>query len=116
MKGPRSVITASVAAASSRKRATGTGADKEKATETETEKDIAILLRQHNERFRPEAAYEPSRHSMRDVRRWEQETGKTWSQLTPKERERANKAIDDTKRMDATKKATGTGARTTVGR
>jgi len=108
------VVTAAAAAATSRKRATGAGAEKEK--EKEKEKDIAALLRQHNERFRPEAAYEPPRHSMRDVRRWEQETGRTWSQLTPKERERANSAIDDTKRMDATRKATGTGARSTAHR
>lgn len=51
------------------------------------------LLKKHNQRFAPIPIYEPPRHSVRDVRKWEKSSGKTWSSLRPEEREVANAEI-----------------------
>lgn len=50
------------------------------------------LLRKHNQKFQ-KSAYEPSRHSVRDVKRWELLHGKTWSTLSVEDKEAANKEI-----------------------
>ena len=60
--------------------------------------EVMLLLKKHNEQFRGKSssgrqAYEPSRHSVRDVRVWERATGKTWSGLATEEREAANAEI-----------------------
>ena len=57
--------------------------------------DISMieLLKKHNQRFAPIPIYEPPRHSVRDVRKWEKSTGKKWSSLRPEEREIANAEI-----------------------
>jgi hypothetical protein len=39
------------------------------------EDDMKELLSMHNQRFKPTASYEPSRHSVRETRKWERETG-----------------------------------------
>ncbi len=61
--------------------------------------ELLKRLRAHNERFVAPAAYEPPRHSVRDVRRWEklQPDGKVWALLKPDERERANREIAEMK-------------------
>ena len=56
--------------------------------------DMMELLKKHNKQFIKQAEYEPSRHSVRDVRKWEKETGKTWANLLPADRELANKEIE----------------------
>lgn len=55
--------------------------------------DMLDLLKKHNKKFQATTLYEPSRHSVRDVRKWERLTGKTWSSLKPDEREEANEHI-----------------------
>lgn len=54
---------------------------------------MMALLQQHNKKFRAPVLYEPSRHSVRDVRRWERSSGLTWSSLPPEQREQANSDI-----------------------
>ena len=51
------------------------------------------LLKKHNQRFAPVPIYEPPRHSVRDVRKWEKESGKSWQTLSPEEREVVNAEI-----------------------
>jgi hypothetical protein len=58
---------------------------------------MIALLRKHNARFAPVPIYEPSRHSVRDVRKWEKLSGKLWSTLRPEEREVANAEISKLK-------------------
>jgi hypothetical protein len=82
---------------------------------TEEEDETALLttlLRKHNEKFAPIPAYEPPRHSVREVRAWEKtsgmhlsvnctfkccnydsSTGRTWNSLKPEEREKVNAEI-----------------------
>ena len=55
--------------------------------------ELGELLAKHNQRFK-QTTYEPPRHSVRDVRRWEKETGKIWANLNPQDREKANGDID----------------------
>ena len=57
------------------------------------EKEMLILLRKHNEKFTPKTKYEPSRHSVRDVRKWEKISCKEWSALSHEERILANEEI-----------------------
>lgn len=57
------------------------------------EKEMLVLLRKHNEKFTPKTKYEPSRHSVRDVRKWEKISGKEWSVLSHEERILANEEI-----------------------
>lgn len=64
---------------------------------TATDKSLEMLLKQHNARFAPTPAYEPPRHSVRDVRRWEKISGKTWNELKPEDREKANEEISKMK-------------------
>jgi hypothetical protein len=59
----------------------------------ENEKEMLILLRKHNEKFTPTTKYEPSRHSVRDVRKWEKISGKEWCALAQEERILANDEI-----------------------
>jgi hypothetical protein len=65
------------------------------------QKDMLNLLRRHNERFVPPTKYEPSRHSVRDVRKWEKISGTEWATLTPEARVSANEEIMKMKRGDA---------------
>jgi hypothetical protein len=61
--------------------------------DTMENQDMLDILKRHNEKFAVAPLYEPPRHSVRDVRQWERETGKIWSQLKPEEREVANEEI-----------------------
>ena len=63
------------------------------------ETSMVELLKKHNQRFAPIPIYEPSRHSVRDVRKWEKSSGKTWSSLRPEEREVANAEIGRAKEL-----------------
>ena len=68
-------------------------------TSTSAEDDTAMmeLLKKHNKRFAPIPIYEPPRHSVRDVRKWEKSSGKTWLSLKPEEREVVNAEIENMK-------------------
>ena len=68
-------------------------------TSTSAEDDTAMmeLLKKHNKRFAPIPIYEPPRHSVRDVRKWEKSSGKTWLSLKPEEREVVNAEIESMK-------------------
>lgn len=59
--------------------------------------DLMAMLRTHNKQACPAHTYEPARHSVRDVRKWERASGRTWAELKPDERERANREIDERK-------------------
>jgi hypothetical protein len=63
------------------------------ATAKDAETDMMELLKKHNQRFAPIPVYEPPRHSVRDVRKWEKASGKLWSNLKPEEREVVNADI-----------------------
>ena len=65
--------------------------------------DVLERLKKHNERFSVIAAYEPSRHSARDVRDWERDQGKLWSDLTPSQRAVANRQITEMKRKKSSR-------------
>jgi hypothetical protein len=58
------------------------------------------LLKAHNAKFVPVPAYEPPKHSVREVRNWEKLTGKLWCELKPEERQAAN---DEISRMKESK-------------
>lgn len=64
-----------------------------KTAPIKADQDMLEILKKHNEKFTAVPLYEPSRHSVRDVRRWEKDSGKVWASLTPEERELANKQI-----------------------
>ena len=70
-----------------------------KKTVIDDETSMVELLKKHNQRFAPIPIYEPSRHSVRDVRKWEKSSGKTWSSLRPEEREVANAEIGRAKEL-----------------
>ena len=59
------------------------------------------LLKKHNKNFAPTPTYEPPRHSVRDVRKWEKLSGKLWANLKPEEREQANEDIGRMKDTNA---------------
>ena len=59
------------------------------------------LLKKHNKNFAPTPTYEPPRHSVRDVRKWEKVSGKLWANLKPEEREAANDEIGRMKDSNA---------------
>jgi hypothetical protein len=61
--------------------------------QSQDDQEMLELLMKHNKKFVEPTLYEPSRHSVRDVRRWEKESGKIWSTLNPSDREIANKQI-----------------------
>ncbi len=63
----KSATTAAAAASAQQKRKE---ADDESAL-------LASMLKKHNERFAPVPAYEPPRHSVREVRQWEKISGNT---------------------------------------
>ena len=57
------------------------------------EEELMSLLKKHNNQFSTPTTYEPSRHSVRDVRAWENLTGKVWANLSMEDRELANAEI-----------------------
>jgi hypothetical protein len=56
-----------------------------------------MLLKEHNAKFAPVPVYEPPKHSVRDVRKWEKMSGRLWSDLKPEEREKVNEEIGQLK-------------------
>lgn len=61
--------------------------------EKKAEDDLVSLLKRHNNQFSKSTSYEPSRHSVRDVRAWEKAKGKVWAHLSMEDRELANAEI-----------------------
>ena len=53
----------------------------------------------HNAKHKQKSQYEPPRHSVRDVRKWERKNLKVWSDLSHEEREMANSEISNEKKM-----------------
>jgi hypothetical protein len=51
------------------------------------------MLAAHNSKFKKSVAYEPRRHSVRDVKQWEARTGKRYASLSMAERAKANDEI-----------------------
>jgi hypothetical protein len=74
--------------------------NKNKNDDNETDKSMMELLKKHNQKFAPVPAYEPPRHSVRDVRKWEKLNGKSWSNLKPEEREVVNAEIGKMKELN----------------
>jgi hypothetical protein len=64
---------------------------------------MAALLKKHNAQFQMPSVYEPPRHSVRDLRRWEKQNGRMWATMNPTEREQANREIEDMKRLERLK-------------
>ena len=69
------------------------------STSAEDNTAMMELLKKHNKRFAPIPIYEPPRHSVRDVRKWEKSSGKTWLSLRPEEREVVNAEIENMKNI-----------------
>lgn len=65
--------------------------------QTDLEKSLEMLLKEHNAKFAPVPVYEPPKHSVRDVRKWEKMSGRLWSDLKPEEREKVNEEIGQMK-------------------
>jgi hypothetical protein len=59
--------------------------------------DIKALLKQHNTKHAPKPTYVPAMHSVRDVRAWEQASGKSWQALSPAAKDKANAEISAAK-------------------
>lgn len=74
--------------------------NKNKKDDNETDKSMMDLLKKHNQKFAPVPTYEPPRHSVRDVRKWEKLNGKLWSNLKPEEREIVNAEIGKMKELN----------------
>eukprot|EP00596_Hydrurales_sp_CCMP1899_P007067 CAMPEP_0119050332 /NCGR_PEP_ID=MMETSP1177-20130426/69289_1 /TAXON_ID=2985 /ORGANISM="Ochromonas sp, Strain CCMP1899" /LENGTH=380 /DNA_ID=CAMNT_0007028601 /DNA_START=84 /DNA_END=1226 /DNA_ORIENTATION=- len=74
--------------------------NKTKKDDNESDKSMMDLLKKHNQKFAPVPAYEPPRHSVRDVRKWEKLNGKIWSNLKPEEREIVNAEIGKMKELN----------------
>ena len=62
--------------------------------------DLPTILKMHNAKHKQKSIYEPPRHSVRDVRRWERKHMKVWSDLTHEEREIANAEISAEKKIN----------------
>ena len=71
---------------------------RQKPAEQSDQQDMLELLKKHNEKFAPVSLYEPPRHSVRDMRRWEKHSGRTWSTLKPDERGIVNEEISQMKK------------------
>ncbi|KAG3004509.1 hypothetical protein JG688_00010059 [Phytophthora aleatoria] len=56
-------------------------------------KDLQELLKKHNKKFKATHTYEPPQHSVRQVKQWERETGKSYYALSAAERVQANQEI-----------------------
>eukprot|EP00026_Physarum_polycephalum_P004276 Phypoly_transcript_04293.p1 GENE.Phypoly_transcript_04293~~Phypoly_transcript_04293.p1 ORF type:complete len:701 (-),score=216.34 Phypoly_transcript_04293:28-2130(-) len=70
---------------------------KRKSAEFEFDEDMAALLEKHNKKFKPAVAYVPRNFSTKDVKMWEEFSGKKWYSLTAPEREEANDWIKHAK-------------------
>jgi hypothetical protein len=62
------------------------------------QQEMLDMLKKHNEKFAPVSLYEPPRHSVRDIRKWERHSGQVWSSLKPDERGVVNEQISDMKK------------------
>ncbi|GAM19992.1 hypothetical protein SAMD00019534_031670 [Acytostelium subglobosum LB1] len=58
--------------------------------------NMMALLAQHNKKF-SKCNYEPRKFSVKEVRMWEQHSGKTWYSLSIQDREMANEWIKQKK-------------------
>ena len=67
-------------------------------TQAEEEEELKRMLANHNKRFKKPPAFEPRKHSVRDVKAWEKRNGKKWGDLTHRERAQANEEIAEAKR------------------
>ncbi|KAF4041406.1 hypothetical protein GN244_ATG06405 [Phytophthora infestans] len=56
-------------------------------------KDLHELLKKHNKKFKAIHTYEPPQHSVREVKQWERDTGKSYYALSAEERVQANQDI-----------------------
>eukprot|EP00850_Spirogloea_muscicola_P002160 SM000008S22249 [mRNA] locus=s8:644688:647895:- [translate_table: standard] len=66
-----------------------------------SDNDLAAILAEHNRKFRSAPQYEPRLHSTKDVREWEEMSGRKFYTLDPAEREQANREIAIMKRPDS---------------
>lgn len=57
------------------------------------DEQLKALLRQHNQRLAPKSLYTPALYSVRQVRAWEAKSGKSWQELSPNSKSRANEEI-----------------------
>jgi hypothetical protein len=71
---------------------------------------MLALLAKHNQKFN-KTQYEPPRHSVRDVRKWERETGKQWAGMTAAQRQEANDEISRWKARQQQQGAAASGLR-----
>lgn len=62
------------------------------------EKEMLEMLKRHNEKFAPASLYEPPKHSVRDIRKWERHSGQVWSDLKPDQRGAVNEEIFEMKK------------------
>uniref|UniRef100_A0AAV1T0R6 Uncharacterized protein n=1 Tax=Peronospora matthiolae TaxID=2874970 RepID=A0AAV1T0R6_9STRA len=69
------------------------GNQRTEPSERKEMRDLQELLKRHNKKFKASHTYEPPRHSVRDVKQWEREMGKSYYALSAQERVEANKEI-----------------------
>lgn len=85
---PKVAKTAAVAAVATKKK-------KKKEQEGGDMGDIEALIQQHNRGvMSSRATFEPARHSLKDVKAWEQKTGQKYRSLGVDQRAAANREID----------------------
>ncbi len=89
----------------SKRHATPAAGKKIAASTHSAEDALAAKLAAHNSKFSKTTSYEPRAHGVRDVRRWERASGKTYSKLPYAERAEANAEIAEMKKRAAAEAA-----------
>lgn len=69
------------------------GKGSKRPQEEDMDPEILAMLSAHNKKFKPEPSYVPQKHTVAEIKVWEEETGKTWHSLSGSEREAVNDEI-----------------------
>jgi len=67
-------------------------------TTPEVDDELTALLAQHNKKFK-QTTYEPRKYSFKEIKLWEQATGKSWMNGSMKTRDEANEWIANYKKQ-----------------
>eukprot|EP00742_Colponemidia_sp_Colp-10_P009549 GILJ01010425.1.p1 GENE.GILJ01010425.1~~GILJ01010425.1.p1 ORF type:complete len:309 (+),score=54.54 GILJ01010425.1:29-955(+) len=102
IKTAKSSIVQPAATSTSSAAQNADGVKKRKRETDMDDEELFAMLAAHNQKFKPKAKYEPRKFSVKDVKQWELDSGKSWYTLSPEEREVANKEIEALSQKGAT--------------
>ncbi|PRP77627.1 hypothetical protein PROFUN_00488 [Planoprotostelium fungivorum] len=74
--------------------------EKEAMNEKTFEEEMLAMINEHNRKHRPKSAYEPRKYSTKDIKVWEDMSGKKWNNCTSEERQEANDWIAGQKSLN----------------